>query len=74
MQYTDIMQTWLSEPDKYFKMRNYSDPGYYQHYVFKDKSWFAQLQTDKFQGTFKDKLQFSRTVNYSINRHSLTPF
>ena len=27
-----------------------------------------------FQGFFQDKLQFSRTTIYSINRHSLTPF
>ena len=25
------MQIWLSEPDKYFNMRNYSDQGYYQY-------------------------------------------
>ena len=37
--------------------------------------WFVQLQTYKFQGFFKDKLQFSRTNIYSIiNRHSLNPF
>ena len=27
-----------------------------------------------FQGFFQDKLQFSRTAIYSVNRHSLTPF
>ena len=33
--------------------------------------WFVQLQTNKFQGFFKDELQFSRTNIYSIiNRHS----
>ena len=37
--------------------------------------WFVQLETNKFQGLFKDKSQFSRTNIYSvINRHSLTPF
>ena len=35
--------------------------------------WFVQLQPNKFQRFFKDKLQFSRTDIYSINRHSLTP-
>ena len=34
----------------------------------------VQLQTNKFQGYFKDKLQFSRTKIYLINRHCLTPF
>ena len=33
-----------------------------------------QLQTNKFQGFFKDKLQFLRTKIYFKNRHSLTPF
>ena len=37
-------------------------------------TWFVQLQTNKFQGLFKDKLQFSRAKIYSINRHSLIPF
>ena len=27
-------------------------------------SWFVQLQANKFQGFFKDKLQYSRTKNY----------
>ena len=41
---------------------------------FAKNVWFVQLQTNKFQGFFKDKLQFSRTNIYSIiNRHSLTP-
>ena len=42
------------------------------------QTWFVQLQTNKFQGFFKD---FSRTNYsfqglrfYSINRHYLTPF
>ena len=42
--------------------------------TLKEGTWFAQLQTNKFQGLFKDKLQFSRTKIYSINRPSLTPF
>ena len=42
--------------------------------TLKECTWFAQLQTNKFQGLFKDKLQFSRTKIYSINRPSLTPF
>ena len=36
--------------------------------------WFVQLQRDKIQGRFKDKLQFSRSKICSINWHSLTPF
>ena len=36
--------------------------------------WFVQLQRNKIQGRFKDKLQFSRSKMYSINCHSLTPF
>ena len=45
------------------------------------QTWFTQLQTNKFQifkfsnfQIFQDKLQFSRTTIYSINRHSSTPF
>ena len=42
---------------------------------FMKTAWFVQLQTNKFQGFFKDKSRFSRTNTYSIiNRHSLTPF
>ena len=37
-------------------------------------TWFVQLQTNKFQGLFKDKLQFSRSNIYSINQRSFTPF
>ena len=36
-------------------------------------TWFVQLETNKFQGFFKDKLQFTRTKIYLINRHSLIP-
>ena len=36
--------------------------------------WFVQLQRNKIQGLFKEKLQFSRSKIYSINWHSLTPF
>ena len=30
-------------------------------------TWFAQLQTNKFEGLFKDKLQFSTTLFDSFN-------
>ena len=36
--------------------------------------WFVQLQRNKIQGLFMDKLQFSRSKMFSINWHSLTPF
>ena len=43
-------------------------------YLFCLKSWFVQLQTNSFQGLYKD---FSRTNDsfkiYLINRHSLPP-
>ena len=32
-----------------------------------DIAWFVQLQTNKIQGLFKDKLQFLRTKIHSIN-------
>ena len=43
------------------------------------KAYIVCTTSDKqisrtFQGFFKDKLQFSRTKIYLINRHSLTPF
>ena len=39
-------------------------------YLFCLKSWFVQLQTNSFQGLYKE---FSRTKIYLINRHSLPP-
>ena len=36
--------------------------------------WFVQLQRNKIQGLFDDKLQFSRSSIYSINWNSLTSF
>ena len=46
---------------------------YFASICEKTLTWFVQLQTNTFQGLFKDKLQFSRTKIYLINRHSLTP-
>ena len=49
---------------------------YFASICEKTLTWFVQLQTNHFKDfsrIFNDKLQFSRTKIYLINRHSLTP-